>query len=106
MAASRGAPWLLVTRGSLEHLRTRSAPVCALRECGRDGGCPPPSLLGITGEFSPHRREHALFSPCLPPPQPPPWLAVTRGVTCLPARRSSGAITGLGEEGVSHMRRQ
>lgn len=38
MAATRGAPWLQVTRGSPERLRTRRQPVGIRRQMGRDRG--------------------------------------------------------------------
>lgn len=92
MAASRGAPWPQVTRGSPERLRTRRAPV-GIRRCKRrDGGYARPRC-GASRDRSrgPYRGA--------PPSLPYPQLAVSGSVTCLLARRGSGAITGLGGGG-------
>lgn len=92
MAASRGAPWLQVTRGSPERLRTRRAPVGIRRQKKRDRGYANQRCGG--SRDSSRCTEGKAFSP-LPYPQP----AVSNSVTCLLARRGSGAITGLGRLG-------
>ena len=99
MAATRGAPWLQVTRGSPERLRTRRQPVGIRRQMGRDRGYP----AVVAGN-----HVAVLAAPTRRPPStlPYPQLAVSGSVTCLLARRGSGAIIGLGGAGRSHTRRR
>lgn len=95
MAASRGVPWLQVTRGSPERLRTRQARACVNPEVGAGERAPPASSSRPTNRIVP------LSHP--PPPPPSPGLAVSFSVTCSLALQGSGAITGLGGGGdVSH----
>lgn len=93
MKASRGAPWLQVTRGSPERLRMRRA-----REFvsgGRGAGIEDASALGAVHRvtaLASRTVTHSLLSP-------PPPLAVSGFVTCSLARWGSGAISGLGGRG-------
>lgn len=104
MAASRRAPGMRMTQGSPECLSTRRALVSV----GRDR-VSPALVAGAWGRVLPlPRKEHAHFlSPLAAPPNPAPdLLAVSSSVTRSLKREGSGAITGLGREGVSHTHSQ
>lgn len=88
MAATRGAPWLQVTRGSPERLRTRRKPVGIQRQMGRDRGY----VCRRCGES--HGSSRCTDGKA-PSSLPYPQLAVSGSVTFLLVRRGSGAITGL-----------
>lgn len=76
MTASRGAPWLQVTRGNPERLKTRRSPVCVRSR--RDRGCPRPGCKG-SRESSCHTDRNILLSSA---PSLQPLLAVGGFFTC------------------------